>query len=218
MGLFELWNDQDMRNETISLALTGGKKAIFCNFIGTAPKGGRMGPFAGGMGGHPPMKKQPSAPKQKQPVGPKSASTPAPAGRGIKFNAPKEWERQGATETRVASFVVKNGNDTGEVTVMDLRHGKDDLKATVDIWRNAIGLEPIDRGELAKQVKPITIQSGQQGHYIELAGKTSSLLGTLVVNGELVWVIKLKGSAALVQKERTRFRTFIQSLRFPKKD
>jgi len=217
MGLHEYWNEPHMRKEVVSLALPAGKKALLCNFVGTAPKAGGMPPFAGGAGkggGHPPMTKG----SEGNSAAKATRQAPRQSSPRIAFDAPKEWTAEPTGEMRTAAFSVKAGKEQADVTIIDLRHGKEDLKATVDIWRNQLGLEEIDGSQLLKQVTEISVRSGQKGQTIEILGKTQSLIGTLVVNGQLVWVIRLKGSPALVKQERSRFRTFVQSLRFPTKE
>jgi hypothetical protein len=144
------------------------------------------------------------------------AMTPAaPAGHGgLKYTTPAGWTVQPVKGMRAASFGVRHGNDSAEVTVIPLGGPAGGLLANVNRWRKEIGLGEVDEKTLAGESKTLDLD-GAKAVVVDLIGQNERTLGAIIEHGDRTWFVKLRGPNALVEKERANFEAFVGSLQLP---
>ncbi len=228
--------DQDAKEGSSTLsevALADGSTATIVNLLGRTTLSKETRATAGGMlpPSHPPIdgsitgKLPASHPpidaaaldKLRDPSsipGAGAGSRPSP----VTFTQPPEWKAGPASGMRAASFEVADGSRKAEITVISLPVGGGDRLANVNRWREQIQLPPITQDELNKALEAIEID-GRKGQLIELVGPESAagretILGALVDDAGKTWFVKLKGDAALAEREKERFMSFVASLKF----
>lgn len=194
-------NDLGDKTTQVSVA---GTNATFVVLDGSLATGG-MGqpPFAGVAG----TKSKPAAESKKTP------STAAPS--DLTYEVPKEWSPGAMNAMRKAAFQVTDGDQKVEITVSTA--GGDQL-ANINRWRGQIGLEPTTQSELDEQIKKLKVGNAL-GDYIILVGpadapKPQSIYGAIVNHAGQTWFFKLVGDAALAEREKAHFESFVQSVKF----
>lgn len=162
-------------------------------------------PFASGMRG--------SATK------PAPSPTPTPAASSqLKYETPKGWEPGRSGGMRKAAFNVSAGDETGEITVIDLSKEHSPLLPNINRWRGQVGLKDISEADLPKNSEKL--KAGDlEATFVKLIGPDSekprkAILGAIIYRNELAWFIKFTGPAKLAELEETRFKQFLQSIRF----
>ena len=142
---------------------------------------------------------------------------PAPRSAGVPtFKVPEGWQPGEVRGFRKAAFKVTDGSKQVEITLIDLPTS--DPTANFNRWRGQVGLKPTTPDAIRKQVKSIDI-GRTKGLYIELVGPAGSsprrtILGVIAIQGRTAWFIKLIGDSTLAQREKSRFESFVKSLRF----
>jgi hypothetical protein len=161
-------------------------------------------------------------PPSHPPVG--SALTGLPQGHPrsnprINYDAPAGWSPGKVDGMRAAAFEVTDGGRKVEITAISLPSTGGDRLANINRWRQQLDLAPTTPDELAKALGAIEIDH-RKGEFIEIVGPDGGkgreiILGTLVDVGAESWFFKLKGDADLAKREKARFVTFVQSVKFP---
>ena len=124
-------------------------------------------------------------------------------------------------EMRKAAFVVEDGSQKVEITVVALPPFAGDLLSNVNRWRGQLHLPETTAEEMTKDVKAISID-GAKGSYIDLVGPADpapqkTILGAMATAGDHVWFIKLIGDAKLAEREQPKFDAFLKSIKFAAK-
>jgi len=156
---------------------------------------------------------------------PKEKKAPMPmvsaAGSGsLTYDVPEGWQESEAGGMRKAAFVVNDGEQSVEITVITLPGGAGGLLANVNRWRGQIKLPDTTVEELTKQSQQIDV-GDSQGLFVELIGpdteeKPETILGVILMKADMNWFFKLKGDSALAAREKESFEAFVKSVRFDK--
>jgi hypothetical protein len=186
----------------------GGHEATLVSLVGTGS--GRMSgtPFAPFVGGATPTVNPRSA-------GPPPANRPqSPSRDQITYDVPPEWTSGTKNAFSIAAFKAADGDQQVAITISK---AGGDLSQNVNRWRGQLGLEPINAAELAKLAQKIETL-GTAGDYVELIGpqgaaRQQTILGVRAATGDDVWFVKLMGDAALAEREKPRFESFVKSLK-----
>jgi len=191
--------DHNTRTQEVRKIKAGDVNATLVNLVGQRAETGMPA-------GHPPSAGSGSAPRKA------ARKTGVPT-----YKVPKGWKPGKVGGFRKAAFQVTDKAKQVEITVIDLRAS--DLTANINRWRRQVGLQPATAQAIGKQVKTINIGK-LKGQYVELIGPAGSpqpktILGVIVLQGRTAWFIKLTGDSDLAQREKSRFESFAQSLRFP---
>lgn len=208
MGLSPITVDRlhaggDADDETVDLPLADGTKATLVSLKGKS-SGGMTPPFAGG--GLPPMTDRDL---------PQARDEPSAAGETpLKYELPPGWRELGPEGISVAAFETEGG----KVTVTRLAGGND-LLANVNRWRDQVGLPHVDEKQLGETVQSVTLGDGEKADYVALTGPEGAsprkaILGVMAKRGDTAWFVKLVGDADAVAREKSRFESFVKSLRF----
>jgi hypothetical protein len=116
---------------------------------------------------------------------------------------------------RKAAFLVSEGDQQVEITAIDLSESAgQDVLGNVNRWRGQVGLPELTEQQMADNLTAMVI-GGEPGTYVELSGPAGeTILGAIVVHEGRGWFFKLKGDSELAERERERFRQFLNSVRF----
>jgi len=190
--------DHNTPTSEIRKIKAGDAQVILVNLVGQQTRRGMPT-------GHPPVAGSNRPPRQA--TGRVSVPT---------FQVPKGWQSGEVRGYRKAAFKVTDGSKQVEITLIDLPAS--DPTANFNRWRGQVGLPPASADEIRKQVKSIDI-GRTKGLYIELDGPAGSspqrtILGVIAIQGRTAWFIKLMGDSTLAQREKSRFESFVKSLRF----
>ena len=166
-----------------------------------------------------------------------AAQSPGTAGSDsqttISYDTPAGWTagqmviaRGGITIRYRAAFEVVDGDRKVEITLSDFPRLASDPLGNINRWRGQVGLGPIAQDQLDQQLEPLAMGSLEghyiqmlEGHYIQMTGPPDAtpretILAVMCTRGETVWFFKLKGDAALAEREKERFQAFAKSVKF----
>ena len=149
-------------------------------------------------------------------------SVRSPRSGPITFMTPEGWTRTGPRGGIVPvfeSFRAGADGQTAEVTVIPLRGRTGELLGNVNRWREQVGLGPITQAQLDKE-PPENIKVGDRsGQYFVFTGPAGRapkrMLLVLLKNSEQTWYLKMVGPASVVGKNKSKFESFVQSVKFP---
>ena len=135
------------------------------------------------------------------------------------WTLPKDWKESGAGQMSVASFTIQDaGGHEAQVTITPLAQlaGRD--TEIVNMWREQVGLEPLNREDVAKQFEAIEV-GGEKGNLFQIEGKPQGgsgparIVTAMVHRPDSSWFYKLAGDAALVEAQKPAFIEFLKSIR-----
>jgi hypothetical protein len=170
----------------------------------------RAHPPMGGMGkgkdlGRPlPIEKEPKAGKS-----PITYTTPA----GWTDTGPRAPQSQFDTP-KAATFTIREGAAAADVTVSLMPGTTVADVANVTRWRGLVGLGPLSPAEVSKITPRELKVDGLTGKLYEFAGQKQTTLLVLVHRDRLTWFLKLHGDNDAVSKNREKFTSFVQSVKF----
>lgn len=153
---------------------------------------------------------------------PPAASTTPPAAGSAEFTltTPDGWQPGRVSAMRKAAFVIADGDQQAEFTLIDLPASGGaqitDVMANVQRWAAQVGL-PVD-DKLAGLVEKIEIDS-TEGSFVNLVGPEGTnprqaMLAAMIVRSGKVWFFKLFGAAPLIERETENFRKLVDSVKF----
>jgi hypothetical protein len=191
----------ELSDESETVTLDSGLTATVVDYVGTTKPGGMTPPFAAGRG-------------LNRPFGPASSATASSNEVAFTAKTPAGWSAGKVDGMRKAAFVIEDGDQKAEVTVIDLAREAGDRRANVNRWRGQVGSEPVDESQLRQSLKPIDV-GGQSGDFVELAGSTGqSILGVIVDRGEKTWFFKLQGDTTVATAQKSNFETYVRSVKW----
>ncbi|MBD3672215.1 MAG: hypothetical protein HUJ26_01700 [Planctomycetaceae bacterium] len=180
--------------EIVSITTPAGK-AVLIDFVGEMSSGG--GPPFANMG----------ASRPQPPV------TPPTASGDPTFSPPDHWKQGELSSMRRAAYVVGDGDNTAEITVIPLSGQSGSLLDNVNRWRGQIMLPSWTEAELSEQ-KINLIGSGFTADYVKLMGEEEAILGAIINRDGRNWFIKLKGPSSIAEEEMKHFEAFVKSIEF----
>jgi hypothetical protein len=142
--------------------------------------------------------------------GPPDAETP-PAAPKLSWSVPAQWKELPAGQMQVAKFAVpQRSGATGEVFVSVFPNDTGGLLANVNRWRNEIGLQRTEEGELGSLVSTLD-PALPDIKLVDMTNNNRRLIAAIVPRGGSFWFYKLRGDAAAVTPERDAFLAFVKS-------
>jgi hypothetical protein len=146
-----------------------------------------------------------------------SVLTEAGGGTPLECDTPEGWTRSEARGVRSATFLVTDGGQKAEVSVMQLPGAVEALLPNVNRWRRQVQLGEITQAELEKTVSPIQV-AGMKGRYVELVGPEGAkprlaMLAVVATQGGRSWLFRMTGDADLALREKDRFQRFAKSVK-----
>jgi hypothetical protein len=171
----------------------GNNKGILVDMTGPGPRGK----------GHPPMAA--------------AGGMPKPGPLPIEYTTPEGWEETGPQVRRgirlFTTFVIKEGEERANAEVTNMRIGGGVL-LNVNRWRDQVGLREITKAQLDRAPSKTIKVAGRECPYYDFTGSARRLLVVSVERGDKSWFFKLIGPAGLVGKNKSRFESFVQSVKF----
>lgn len=150
---------------------------------------------------------------------PSPGPAPSPtASAKLKYETPEGWKPGRISSMRKAAFNLTAGDETGEVTIIDLSKSGSPLLPNINRWRGQVGLKDISEADLPKESEELKV-GDLKATYVKLIGPESSqprkaILGAIIYREELAWFVKYTGPVKLAEQEEGRFKQFVQSIRF----
>jgi len=136
----------------------------------------------------------------------------------LTFDVPDGWQRQPPTPGALVTFTAGAEAAATTITITALGGDGGGLLPNVNRWRRQLQLEPLEEDELDAALQAVTVD-GQAAHLVELLGPEDgeprrAMLGAIVPIDGQTWFFKLTGEAASAEREKARFRAFVQSVQF----
>ena len=136
---------------------------------------------------------------------------------GFTYTKPESWQPGRTSSIRRAAFKVSSGGQEVEITVFKLPASG--LLPNVSRWAGQIGGKPLpSEAQLAKVVSDLPV-GDQVAKFVELVGTEKRVTLAAILpdrrQPQMAWFFKLSGpagSAPLAQREKAKFRQFVQSV------
>jgi hypothetical protein len=134
----------------------------------------------------------------------------------ITYTTPAGWKELGPQvreDVRIFSVFEVEGDPKAAAEITQMPTVGSPL-LHVNRWRRKVGLPPLTREQLDKDPpKKITV-AGSPCPFYDFAGRDERLLVVVVTRGTQSWYFRLIGSPAIVEKNESRFTSFVQSVKF----
>jgi hypothetical protein len=130
----------------------------------------------------------------------------------LSYETPEGWQERPLGAFRRASFAVTDGDRQADISVTDLDLRGGDMVENVNRWRQQVNLPPQSAQEVTSALRPIAGQ-GIEWQWVELVGSEETILGAIGKTDRAAWFVKLKGDSALAEREKSKFETFVKSLK-----
>ena len=131
----------------------------------------------------------------------------------IKWTKPETWNEVPPSAMRYASFNAGTNENKIDVSIVTFSGEGGNDADNVNRWRQQIGLPPMTPTDVATQIEPLKGE-GTSFSMVDLAGATARTLAAWTRRDGHVWFFKGTGPGAAVEKEKTNFVKFVQSVRF----
>ncbi len=153
---------------------------------------------------------------QNQTGPPQMAAAPPPDSSAprIHWKAPEGWTEVPPSSMRYASFSAP-AEEGGKIDISIVTfpgEGGSDAD-NINRWRGQIGLAPIDASAVTSQVAPLKT-ADTTFSTTDIAGADTRTIAAWTRRDGRVWFFKATGPNAAVEKERSNFVKFIESVRF----
>ena len=142
---------------------------------------------------------------------------PPASAPGFTYTKPESWQPGRTSSIRRAAFTVSAGGQAVEITVFQLPASG--LLANVSRWAGQIGMEPLTGEDQLAQVTSDLPVGDLVATYVELKGTQDRVTLAAILpdrqEPQMAWFFKLSGpsgSAPLAQREKAKFRQFVQSV------
>jgi hypothetical protein len=132
----------------------------------------------------------------------------------IHWKAPEGWTEVPPSSMRYASFSAP-AEEGGKVDISIVTFPGDGGSDAdnVNRWRGQIGLAPIEANAVTSQIAPLKTEDGAFST-TDIAGVKTRTIAAWTRRDGRVWFFKVTGPNAAVEKEKTNFVKFIESVRF----
>jgi hypothetical protein len=132
----------------------------------------------------------------------------------IKWDTPEGWTEVPPSSMRYASFSAP-AEDGGKIDISVVTFPGDGGSDADNInrWRGQIGLASVDANAVTSQVAPLKT-ADTTFSTTDIAGAKARTIAAWTRRDGRVWFFKATGPSAAVEKEKTNFVKFIESVRF----
>ncbi len=188
---------EELAQEPIEEKMVDGRTAYLISLYGRDPDGAEENAFGA--------------------VRPNQPPAGGPPASGLNVELPEGWEQGRSTGVSVVSLVVKEGDQSGSITVTPLNVSP--WPANVQRWIGQLGSEPMTDEQILEASQKIDV-GGAEADLIDLISGPSvepkrRLLGVRAIRGETAWFIRFDGPPELVENEMEKFKSFIMKLPLP---
>jgi hypothetical protein len=150
-----------------------------------------------------------AAPSQMAAAPPQATNAPQ-----VKWTTPEGWTEVPPSSMRYASFSAP-ADDGGKIDISVVTFPGDGGSDADNInrWRGQMGLAPVDTNAVTSQVAPL--KTGDTTFSTtDIAGNKTRTIAAWTRRDGRVWFFKATGPTAAVEKEKSNFVKFIESVRF----
>lgn len=131
----------------------------------------------------------------------------------FEWDAPKSWTVARNDQFSKVAWEVGTDVDNGRITVSDVSMGMG-LESQLTRWRGQIGMEQAEGDDPMKDTEQLKLDGGT-ATYVDFKGEEQSILGMMFPHEGKLWVFKFRGSNAVTQEQKERFRKFCESVKIP---
>lgn len=150
--------------------------------------------------------------------------TPSAPSHVVSFTwvAPPAWKAQDSTSSiRLASYEVPGDGGSAECLVSVLDGSAGGILNNVNMWRQQMGLPPVDEPAMEKEAQKIEIanfpsvvvdlKGTYKGKNSEVKTENSRMLGVILPAQHRTFFIKMVGPEGTVEAQCENFKTFYRS-------
>ncbi len=132
----------------------------------------------------------------------------------IKWKTPEGWTEIPPSSMRYASFSAPaDEGDKIDISVVTFPGDGGSDADNINRWRGQMGLAPVDADAVTSQVAPLKTADTMFSTTDIAGNKTRTIAAWTRRNGR-VWFFKATGTTAAIEKEKSNFVKFIESVRF----
>jgi hypothetical protein len=163
-------------------------------------------------------------PEQQNAMPTNAASPPMPGGMAatmprdstapqIKWEIPQGWQQVPPSSMRYASFNAGADENKIDISIVTFPGEGGSDADNVNRWRQQLQLPPMSSAAIATQVTPLKADETTFAT-TDIAGPNARTLAAWARRDGHVWFFKATGPVAAVEKEKSNFVKFIESVRF----
>jgi hypothetical protein len=147
-------------------------------------------------------------------AGAPAATTPENSNKPqIKWEVPQGWSPTATSPMRYASFTAETNGEKADISIVTFAGDGGSDADNVNRWRQQIGLPPVEPGALNSIIAPA--RAGEISFStVDMAGATARVIAGWTRHDGRAWFFKLAGPKTVVEQEKPKFVTFLQSVRF----
>lgn len=132
----------------------------------------------------------------------------------IKWTTPQTWAELPPSSMRYASFSAPADNGAKiDISIVTFAGEGGSDADNVNRWRQQLGLPPMDRAAVASQIAQLKTDA-ENFATVDIVGANARTIAAWTRYDGRVWFFKATGPNAAVEKEKSNFVKFIQSVRF----
>jgi len=151
--------------------------------------------------------------ENKSPQTTSATSLPDVANPEIKWKTPEGWSEVAPSSMRYASFSAGAKDNKVDISVVTFPGEGGNDADNVNRWRQQIGLPPASPAAITTQVTPLKNPKADFSS-VDIAGANARTIAAWTRRDGHVWFFKATGPNAAVEKEKTNFVKFVESVRF----
>lgn len=136
----------------------------------------------------------------------------------IKYTTPDGWMATPGGAMRVASFGIKQGDKTADMSVIPLPGSAGGDPANINRWRAQVGLAPLDPAALKQTAEAASVGAVPVELYdlrgTNNAGDPARIFGVILPREGTAWFFKMTGDEPVVTSQKAAFVAFLKSVEF----
>lgn len=147
----------------------------------------------------------------------------APAATELIFDTPEGWVESEGNSLRIASYSIsKDGLPSADFAITSFPGDTGGTVANVNRWRSQIGLPPWTAAEVEENQETRQSDHGYTFQLFDLQANqrqmgeedSDRILAAILFHNGRSWFFKLRGDALLLDTQRAKFASLLQSVRF----
>jgi len=131
----------------------------------------------------------------------------------IRWEVPQGWSPTATSPLRYASFSAETNGEKADISVVTFAGDGGSDADNVNRWRQQIGLPGAEASALGSMIVPVRARETSFST-VDMAGATARVLAGWTRHDGRAWFFKLTGPKTVVEQEKPKFVTFLQSVRF----
>ena len=131
----------------------------------------------------------------------------------IKWELPAGWSASPPSAMRYASFSAEKNGEKADISVVTFPGDGGSDVDNVNRWRQQIGLPAVGE-ELLKPMIAVVNAGNAQIDTIDMSGPSARVIAGWTRQNGHAWFFKMTGPSELIEEQKPKFMTFLQSIRF----